>query len=50
MTMNIPLQQQIDECIAEGASRLPAGLLRDLLSPIGQLIASGLILGPSPGS
>ncbi len=35
-----PLQQQIDECIAEGASWLPAGLLQDLLSPIGQLINS----------
>ena len=45
MAMNIPtntpLQQQIDEFIAEGASRLPAGLLQDLLSPIGQLINSG---------
>ena len=45
MTMNIPtntpLQQQIDEFIAEGASWLPAGLLRDLLRPIGQLITSG---------
>jgi peroxiredoxin len=43
--MNIPtstpLQQQIDEFIAEGASRLPTGLLKALLSPIGQLIASG---------
>jgi len=38
---NIPLQQQIDEFIAEGASWLPAGLLQDLLSPIGQLINSG---------
>src|SRR6266581_9315692 len=38
---NIPLQQQIDEFIAEGASWLPAGLLQDLLSPIGQLIKSG---------
>jgi peroxiredoxin len=41
MAMNIPLQQQIDEFIAEGASQLPAGLLKALLSPIGQLIASG---------
>ena len=45
MAMNIPtntpLQQQIDEFIAEGASWLPAGLLQDLLSPIGQLINSG---------
>src|SRR6266436_659659 len=38
---NTPLQQQIDEFIAEGASWLPAGLLQDLLSPIGQLIKSG---------
>src|SRR5438874_2802087 len=38
---NTPLQQQIDEFIAEGASRLPAGLLQDLLSPIGQLINAG---------
>ena len=38
---NTPLQQQIDEFIAEGASWLPADLLRDLLRPIGQLIHSG---------
>jgi len=38
---NTPLQQQIDEFIAEGASWLPPGLLQDLLSPIGQLINSG---------
>src|SRR5437899_9268112 len=38
---NTPLQQQIDEFIAEGASWLPADLLWDLLSPIGQLIRSG---------
>jgi len=38
---NTPLQQQIDEFIAEGASWLPAGLLQELLSPIGQLINSG---------
>src|SRR6266571_8039477 len=38
---NAPLQQQIDEFIVEGASWLPAGLLQDLLSPIGQLINSG---------
>src|SRR5215468_3832558 len=45
MAMNIPtitpLQQQIDEFIAEGASWLPAGLLQELLSPIGQLVNSG---------
>lgn len=39
--MNTPLQQQIDEFIAEGASWLPTGLLWDLLRPIGQLITSG---------
>jgi peroxiredoxin len=38
---NNPLQQQIDEFIAEGASWLPTDLLQDLLSPIGQLINSG---------
>jgi peroxiredoxin len=38
---NTPLQQQIDEFIAEGASWLPTNLLRDLLRPIGQLITSG---------
>jgi peroxiredoxin len=38
---NTPLQQRIDEFIAEGASWLPTGLLWDLLRPIGQLIASG---------
>src|SRR6266568_4077494 len=39
--LNTPLQQQIDEFIAEGASWLPTDLLPDLLSPIGQLIKSG---------
>src|SRR5437660_12442751 len=38
---NTPLQQQIDEFIAEGASWLPTNLLQALLSPIGQLINSG---------
>jgi len=38
---NTPLQQQIDEFIAEGASWLATGLLWDLLRPIGQLITSG---------
>ncbi len=38
---NTPLQQQIDEFIAEGASWLPTRLLLDLLRPIGQLITSG---------
>ena len=35
-----PLQQQIDEFVAEGASWLPTDLLRALLHPIGQLMAS----------
>src|SRR5436309_7719132 len=39
--MNTPLQQQIDEFIAEGASWLPPDLLWDLLRPIGQLVTSG---------
>ena len=38
---NTPLQQQIDECIAEGVSWLPTHLQQDLLSPIRQLINSG---------
>src|SRR5438105_3908138 len=38
---NTPLQQQIDEFIAEGASWLPTNLLQDLLRPIGQLMTSG---------
>src|SRR6266516_1351350 len=38
---NTPLQQQIDEFIAEKTSWLPTNLLQDLLSPIGQLIHSG---------
>src|SRR5947199_710340 len=38
---NTPLQQQIDEFIAEGASWLPTDLLQALLSPIGRLISSG---------
>ena len=36
-----PLQEQIDEFIAEGASWLSPDLLRDLLHPIGQLVTSG---------
>ena len=40
--MNTPLQQQIDEFIAEGASWLPTDLLRDLFRPIGQLVTSGV--------
>jgi peroxiredoxin len=38
---NTPLQQQIDEFIAEGASWLPTGLLQDLLRPTRQLINCG---------
>jgi peroxiredoxin len=41
--LNTPLQQQIDEFIAEGASWLPTDLLRDLLRPIGQLVTSGAV-------
>src|SRR5215831_5876316 len=41
MPLNTPLQQQIDEFIAEGASWLPTDLLRDLLCPIEQLVTSG---------
>ncbi len=39
--LHTPLQQQIDEFIAEGASWLPSDLLRDLLRPIRQLVTSG---------
>ncbi len=38
---NTPLQQQIDEFIAQAASRFPPDLLKDLTGPIGQLITSG---------
>jgi len=41
MPLNTPLQQQIAEFIAEGASWLPTDLLRDLLRPIRQLVTSG---------
>jgi peroxiredoxin len=41
MPTNTPLQQQIDEFLAQGRSLLPADLLQDLLSPIEQLITSG---------
>jgi peroxiredoxin len=41
ITQNTPLQQQIDEFIAEGASWLPPDLLHDLLRPIVQLVTSG---------
>ncbi len=38
---NTPLQQQIDEFNAQAASKVPVELLKDLTSPIGQLINSG---------
>jgi peroxiredoxin len=41
MPTNTPLQQQLDEFLAQGRSQLPADLLKDLLSPIEQLITSG---------
>jgi peroxiredoxin len=41
MPTNTPLQQQLDEFLAQGRSLLPADLLQDLLSPIEQLITSG---------
>lgn len=36
-----PLQQQIDEFNAQGRSRMPAGMIQDLTSPIEQVRASG---------
>ena len=41
--LNTPLQQQIDEFIADGASWLPSDLLQDLLRPIKQLVNSGAV-------
>jgi peroxiredoxin len=41
MPTNTPLQQQLDEFLAQGRSLLPADLLQDLLRPIEQLITSG---------
>jgi peroxiredoxin len=41
MPTNTPLQQQLDEFLAQGRSLLPADLRQDLLSPIEQLITSG---------
>jgi peroxiredoxin len=38
---NIPLQQQIDAFFAQAKSHVPADLLKDLLSPVEQLITSG---------
>jgi peroxiredoxin len=37
---NTPLQQQLDEFIAQVASRLPADVVEDLTGPIGQLMMS----------
>jgi peroxiredoxin len=37
---NTPLQQQLDEIVAQGRSQLPAALLQQLLSTIEQLISS----------
>src|SRR5258708_34655126 len=39
--LNSPLQQQIDEFIAEGRRWVPPDLLRVLLRPVGQLGTSG---------
>ncbi len=41
MQANTPLQQQLDEIVAQGRSQLPADVLQKLLSPIEQLITSG---------
>ena len=41
MTTPTPLQQQIDEFNAQGSSQMPANVVRDLTSPIAQIIASG---------
>ncbi len=41
MQTNTPLQQQLDEMVAQGRSQLPADVLQKLLSPIEQLITSG---------
>ena len=40
MPTNTPLQQQLDEVLAQASSQLPADLLKDLSSPIEQLIMS----------
>jgi peroxiredoxin len=37
---NTPLQQQLDEVLAQARSQLPADMLKDLSSPIEQLIMS----------
>ncbi len=41
MQANTPLQQQLDEMVAQGRSQLPADVLQKLLSPIERLITSG---------
>lgn len=38
---NTPLQQQLDEMLAQNRSRLPVNMARDLFSPVEQLVASG---------
>ena len=38
---DIPLQQQTDAFFAQAKSQVPADLLKDLLSPVEQLITSG---------
>src|SRR6266568_7986221 len=40
MPTNTPLQQQLDEVLAQARSQVPADLLKDLSSPIEQLIMS----------
>ena len=39
---DIPLQQQTDAFFAQAKSQVPADLLKDLLSPVEQLITSGV--------
>src|SRR5579863_9774668 len=41
MMTTTPLQQQIDEFNAQGSSRIPAGVVQDLTSPVEQLRLSG---------
>jgi peroxiredoxin len=40
MPTNTPLQQQLDEVLAQASSQLPADLLKELSSPIEQLMIS----------
>ena len=39
--VNTPLQQQLDEIVAQGRSQLPTELLQQLLSTIERLLTSG---------